>query len=60
MWDKVTLWRGVVIGAELLGLDGFRIVSAQDGGELFPVDGSHDSTERITTASYPSYGHSLW
>lgn len=64
MWDKVMRCayghvdgRGVVVGAQVLGLDGFRVVSSDKDGKLLPVDGRHDNTEVDHMALHHSYGH---
>lgn len=64
MWYNVTLHpqghvdgAGMVIGAEVMGLDGFRIVEAGEGGRLRMVDGWHDKIEANHLALHHEWGH---
>lgn len=64
MWDDVTLHpeghvdgKGMVIGAEELGLDGFRVVEAAKGGKLRVVDGWHDAVVAAHLAIHREWGH---
>lgn len=64
MFKEVTLcadgyidWRAVMIRAELLRLDGFRIVESNKEGKLLSVLGRHESTEGIPMARYYHWGH---
>lgn len=50
-------WRTVMIGTELLRLDGFRIVESNKEGKLLSTYGRHESTEGIPMARYYRRGH---
>ncbi|CAN0200308.1 unnamed protein product [Ectocarpus sp. 12 AP-2014] len=64
MWDNVTLHpeghidgMGMVIGAQVVGLDGFRVAEAGEGGRLQLVDGWHDKIEAKHLALHHKWGH---
>lgn len=64
MWELVTLClhgyldgRGLMIGAEILGMHEFKIVSADGDGNVRPVDGWFDSTVGVPMAIHHAYGH---
>lgn len=64
MFKAVTLWhdgylgwRAVMIGAELLRLEGFRIVKSDKEGKLVSTHGPHESTEGIPMLLFHHWGH---
>lgn len=50
-------WRAVMVGAEILGLDGLKIVTSDESGKLVFVYGEHESTEGIPMIRFYSWGH---